>query len=100
MDANFILMKTEIKTAFFFSIYLKLYLNNILNSIYDFQVTTNIYNLILGKVYCDHHGTMHIRGNREYSCTLKFKEPSILDRNPHQVSDIIAKGLSYNEVFL
>ena len=58
----------------------------ILKCIYNFQVTTNIYNLILGKVYCDHHGTMHIRGNREYSCTLKFKEPSILDRNPHQVS--------------
>ncbi|KAG6577621.1 Oxysterol-binding protein-related protein 2A, partial [Cucurbita argyrosperma subsp. sororia] len=55
------------------------------------KVTTNIYNLILGKVYCDHHGTMQIRGNREYSCTLKFKEPSILDRNPHQVSDIAAK---------
>ncbi|XP_010264228.1 PREDICTED: oxysterol-binding protein-related protein 2A-like isoform X2 [Nelumbo nucifera] len=49
------------------------------------KVTTNIYNLILGKVYCDHHGTMHIQGNREYSCKLKFKEQSILDRNPHQV---------------
>ncbi|PRQ49432.1 putative oxysterol-binding protein [Rosa chinensis] len=48
------------------------------------MVTTNIYNLILSKLYCDHHGTMHIRGNREYSCKLKFKEQSILDRNPHQ----------------
>ncbi|MBA0850782.1 hypothetical protein Goshw_006698 [Gossypium schwendimanii] len=28
---------------------------------------------------------MHIRGNREYSCKLKFKEQSILDRTPHQV---------------
>ncbi|KAJ0960226.1 hypothetical protein J5N97_001938 [Dioscorea zingiberensis] len=25
------------------------------------KVTTTIYNLILGKVYCDHHGTMNIR---------------------------------------
>lgn len=31
---------------------------------------------------------MQIRGNRQYSCTLKFKEQSILERNPHQVSDI------------
>lgn len=65
-------------------------MNDVLNHTYAFQVTTNIYNLILGKVYCDHHGTMHIRGNREYSCTLKFKEPSILDRNTHQVSDMFA----------
>lgn len=28
---------------------------------------------------------MHIRGNRQYSCKLKFKEPSIIERNPHQV---------------
>ncbi|PRQ37522.1 putative oxysterol-binding protein [Rosa chinensis] len=53
------------------------------------KVTTNIYNLILGKLYCDHHGTMHIRGNREYSCKLKFKEQSILDRNPHQLCLIL-----------
>lgn len=50
-----------------------------------FQVTTSIYNLILGKLYCDHYGTMRIEGNREYSCKLKFKEQSIIDRNPHQV---------------
>ncbi|KAG4206434.1 hypothetical protein ERO13_A03G009300v2 [Gossypium hirsutum] len=49
------------------------------------KVTTTIYNIILGKLYCDHHGLMHIRGNREYSCKLKFKEQSILDRTPHQV---------------
>ncbi|KAF5935719.1 hypothetical protein HYC85_026848 [Camellia sinensis] len=48
------------------------------------KVTTSICNLILGKVYLDHHGMMHIRGNRQYSCKLKFKEQSILDRNPHQ----------------
>ncbi|KAF5478466.1 hypothetical protein F2P56_005025 [Juglans regia] len=59
------------------------------------KVTTSIYNLILGKVYCGHHGTMHIRGNRQYSCKLKFKEQSILDRNPRQVhgyvEDVIGK---------
>ena len=30
--------------------------------------------------------TLHIHGNREYSCKLKFKEQSILDWNPRQVS--------------
>ncbi|KAK8950759.1 Oxysterol-binding protein-related protein 1A [Platanthera zijinensis] len=49
------------------------------------KVTTSIYNLILGKLYCDHYGTMRIQGNRDYSCKLKFKEQSIIDRNPHQV---------------
>ncbi|XP_059657496.1 oxysterol-binding protein-related protein 2A-like isoform X2 [Cornus florida] len=53
------------------------------------KVTTTIYNLILGKLYCDHHGTMHIHGNRQYSCKLKFKEHSILDRNPHQVHGFV-----------
>ncbi|KAL8207754.1 hypothetical protein R6Q57_007166 [Mikania cordata] len=56
------------------------------------KVTTNIYNLILGKVYCDHHGMMHIRGNREYSCRLKFKEQSILERNPRQVHGFVEDG--------
>ncbi|GAU19522.1 hypothetical protein TSUD_303360 [Trifolium subterraneum] len=49
------------------------------------KVTTSIYNLILGKLYCDHYGTMRIEGNREHSCKVKFKEQSIIDRNPHQV---------------
>ncbi|KZV33047.1 oxysterol-binding protein-related protein 1C-like [Dorcoceras hygrometricum] len=53
------------------------------------KVTTSIYNLILGKLYCDHYGTMHIQGNRNYSCKLKFKEQSIIDRNPHQVNGIV-----------
>lgn len=57
------------------------------------QVTTSIYNLILGKLYVDHYGTMRIQGNRELSCKLKFKEQSIIDRNPHQV-------LSPSSVFL
>jgi hypothetical protein len=32
---------------------------------------------------------MQIRGNRQYSCTLKFKEQSILERNPHQVNGFV-----------
>ncbi|WOL03816.1 oxysterol-binding protein-related protein 1C isoform X6 [Canna indica] len=53
------------------------------------KVTTSIYNLILGKLYCDHYGTMRIQGNGEYSCKLKFKEQSIMDRNPHQVHGVV-----------
>ncbi|XP_026455134.1 oxysterol-binding protein-related protein 1C-like [Papaver somniferum] len=53
------------------------------------KVTTSIYNLILGKLYCDHYGTMRIQGNREYSCKLKFKEQSIIERNPHQVQGAV-----------
>ncbi|KAK4274053.1 hypothetical protein QN277_017344 [Acacia crassicarpa] len=53
------------------------------------KVTTSIYNLILGKLYCDHYGTMRIQGNGDYSCKLKFKEQSIIDRNPHQVHGIV-----------
>uniref|UniRef100_A0A1J3K595 Oxysterol-binding protein-related protein 1C n=1 Tax=Noccaea caerulescens TaxID=107243 RepID=A0A1J3K595_NOCCA len=53
------------------------------------KVTTSIYNLILGKLYCDHYGTMRIEGRAEYSCKLKFKEQSIIDRNPHQVHGIV-----------
>lgn len=50
------------------------------------KVTTSIYNIILGKLYCDHYGTMRIKGSGNYSCKLKFKEQSIIDRNPHQVN--------------
>ncbi|MED6170046.1 Oxysterol-binding protein- protein 1A [Stylosanthes scabra] len=53
------------------------------------KVTTSIYNLILGKLYCDHYGTMRIQGNRDFSCKIKFKEQSMIDRNPHQVQGII-----------
>ncbi|KAJ6812298.1 putative oxysterol-binding protein-related protein 1D isoform X1 [Iris pallida] len=53
------------------------------------KVTTSIYNIILGKIYCDHYGTMRIRGNGQYSCKLKFKEQSIIDRNPHQVHGFV-----------
>ncbi|KAF7834098.1 oxysterol-binding protein-related protein 1B-like [Senna tora] len=53
------------------------------------KVTTSIYNLILGKLYCDHYGTMRIEGNRAYSCKIKFKEQSMIDRNPHQVQGVV-----------
>ncbi|KAM7510999.1 hypothetical protein LguiB_009874 [Lonicera macranthoides] len=53
------------------------------------KVTTSIYNLILGKLYCDHYGTMRVQGNCSYSCKLKFKEQSIIERNPHQVQGIV-----------
>lgn len=49
------------------------------------KVTTSIYNIIIGKIYCDHYGAMRIKGSGKYSCKLKFKEQSIIDRNPHQV---------------
>ncbi|EXB82467.1 Oxysterol-binding protein-related protein 1D [Morus notabilis] len=53
------------------------------------KVTTSIYNIILGKIYCDHYGTMRIKGSGTYSCKLKFKEQSIIDRNPHQVHGFV-----------
>lgn len=53
------------------------------------KVTTSIYNIIIGKIYCDHYGTMHIKGSSRYSCKLKFKELSIIDRNPHQVHGFV-----------
>ncbi|KAL1565236.1 Oxysterol-binding protein-related protein 1D, variant 2 [Salvia divinorum] len=53
------------------------------------KVTTSIYNIIIGKIYCDHYGTMRIKGSGNYSCKLKFKEQSIIDRNPHQVHGIV-----------
>ncbi|OAY34426.1 oxysterol-binding protein-related protein 1D [Manihot esculenta] len=53
------------------------------------KVTTSIYNIILGKLYCDHYGTMRIKGSDKYSCKLKFKEQSIIDRNPHQVHGFV-----------
>ncbi|KAL5714585.1 Oxysterol-binding protein-related protein 2A [Ranunculus cassubicifolius] len=57
------------------------------------KVTTSIYNLILGKIYCDHHGTMDIRGNKQHSCKLKFKEQSIFDRNRHQVQGFVENDM-------
>ncbi|VFQ89985.1 unnamed protein product [Cuscuta campestris] len=53
------------------------------------KVTTSIYNIIIGKIYCDHYGTMRIQGSGKYSCILKFKEQSIIDRNRHQVHGFV-----------
>ncbi|KAL5667544.1 hypothetical protein ACJX0J_019765, partial [Zea mays] len=64
------------------------------------KVTTTIHNLILGKLYCSHHGTMHIKGNRQYSCKLKFKEPSLLDRNPHLVQGFVEDNNGNKASFL
>ncbi|KAF1870990.1 hypothetical protein Lal_00020724 [Lupinus albus] len=65
------------------------------------KVTTSIYNLILGKLYCEHYGTMRVEGNREYTCKIKFKEQSIIDRNPHQVHGIVEdkKGKNVGTIF-
>ncbi|XP_077227459.1 OSBP(oxysterol binding protein)-related protein 1D isoform X2 [Tasmannia lanceolata] len=62
------------------------------------KVTTSIYNIILGKIYCDHYGTMRIKGNGNYSCKLKFKELSIIDRNPHQVHGFVQDNRTGNKV--
>ncbi|KAA8529674.1 hypothetical protein F0562_034226 [Nyssa sinensis] len=62
------------------------------------KVTTSIYNIILGKIYCDHYGTMRIRGSGNYSCKLKFKEQSIIDRNPHQVHGFVQDNRSGEKV--
>lgn len=58
------------------------------------KVTTSIYNIILGKIYCDHYGTMRIKGSGQYSCKLKFKEQSIIDRNPHQVHGYVQDNIT------
>ncbi|XP_010248737.1 PREDICTED: oxysterol-binding protein-related protein 1D isoform X1 [Nelumbo nucifera] len=62
------------------------------------KVTTSIYNIILGKIYCDHYGTMRIKGSGNYSCKLKFKEQSIIDRNPHQVQGFVQDNRTGNKV--
>ncbi|XP_042415616.1 oxysterol-binding protein-related protein 1D-like [Zingiber officinale] len=62
------------------------------------KVTTSIYNIIIGKIYCDHYGTMRIRGSGEYSCMLKFKEQSIIDRNPHQVHGFVQDNRTGSKV--
>ncbi|XP_074309972.1 oxysterol-binding protein-related protein 1D isoform X2 [Silene latifolia] len=53
------------------------------------KVTTSLYNIIIGKIYCDHYGTMRIKGSGNYSCKLKFKEQSIIEQNPHQVHGFV-----------
>ncbi|XP_047089184.1 oxysterol-binding protein-related protein 1B-like [Lolium rigidum] len=53
------------------------------------KVTTAINNIIIGKLYCHHHGTMSISGNRQHSCKLTFKQQSFLERNPRQVQGFV-----------
>ncbi|VAI25635.1 unnamed protein product [Triticum turgidum subsp. durum] len=53
------------------------------------KVTTTINNLIIGRLYCHHHGTMKISGNRQHSCKLTFKQQSFLERNPRQVQGVV-----------
>ncbi|KAL3636425.1 Oxysterol-binding protein-related protein 1D [Castilleja foliolosa] len=62
------------------------------------KVTTSIYNIIIGKIYCDHYGTMRIKGSGRYSCKLKFKEQSIIDRNPHQVHGFVQDNTTGEKV--
>jgi hypothetical protein len=45
---------------------------------------------------------MRIKGSGKYSCKLKFKEQSIIDRNPHQVLNLffiqlVANPHAYNQ---
>ncbi|KQK24131.1 oxysterol-binding protein-related protein 1B [Brachypodium distachyon] len=53
------------------------------------KVTTTINNIIIGRLYCHHHGTMTITGNKQYSCKLTFKQQSFLERNPRQVQGFV-----------
>ncbi|KAL8171264.1 LOW QUALITY PROTEIN: hypothetical protein V2J09_023068 [Rumex salicifolius] len=65
------------------------------------KVSTSIYNIIIGKIYCDHYGTMQIQGSNKYSCKIKFKEQSFMDRNPHQVQGTVLdkKGNTMAKLF-
>lgn len=62
------------------------------------KVTTSLYNIIIGKIYCDHYGTMRIKGSGKYSCRLKFKEQSIIDRTPHQVHGFVYDNITGEKV--
>ncbi|KAJ3669503.1 hypothetical protein LUZ60_011453 [Juncus effusus] len=64
------------------------------------KVTTTINNLILGTPYCNHYGTMHIKGNRQFSCQLEFKEQSFLDRMPRQVQGYVEDQMRNKVVIL
>ena len=57
------------------------------------KVTTTINNLILGKIYVDHHGIMRIRCHGSNMCArVRFKEAGLLfDKNPRQVEGVIEK---------
>jgi hypothetical protein len=49
------------------------------------KVTTTINNLIIGKLYVDHYGTMKLKSSEGLLAKAKFKEQSFMEKNPHQV---------------
>ena len=49
------------------------------------KVTTSIHNIIIGKTYVDHHGSMSIRSSLGTTCTLRFCPTGMLTKVPHQV---------------
>ncbi|KAK3242775.1 hypothetical protein CYMTET_47549 [Cymbomonas tetramitiformis] len=49
------------------------------------KVNSTINNLILGKLYVDHFGTMKVASSMGSNVKLKFKSLGFMDRNPHQV---------------
>ena len=57
------------------------------------QVVSSINNLIIGKIYVDHGGTMHIVSSASgLACKLRFKEHSRLrNREPHEVPLLISE---------
>eukprot|EP00898_Chlorokybus_atmophyticus_P008225 jgi/Chlat1/8403/Chrsp80S07909 len=60
------------------------------------KVTTSIHNLIIGRLYVDHRGTMTIVSSKTKSIArLKFKEQGMMDRNPHQVKGNIVDGAGH-----
>ncbi|CAJ1974770.1 unnamed protein product [Sphenostylis stenocarpa] len=76
------------------------------------KVTTSIYNLILGKLYCDHYGTMRLEGNRDYLCDVLVKMCHIfsyceachlwlLDKKAFQIHGIVEdkKGKTVANIF-
>eukprot|EP00899_Mesostigma_viride_P007189 jgi/Mesvir1/16471/Mv25057-RA.1 len=50
------------------------------------KVNSSIYNLIIGKLYVDHHGVMKVTSNATTNVLkIRFKEQGILGGVPHQV---------------
>lgn len=56
------------------------------------KVTTSIHNIIIGKTYVDHHGTMTINSSAGTTCTLKFCPTGMLTKVPHQVKGSIRRA--------
>eukprot|EP00735_Rhodelphis_limneticus_P015137 TRINITY_DN92_c0_g1::TRINITY_DN92_c0_g1_i1::g.14816::m.14816 TRINITY_DN92_c0_g1::TRINITY_DN92_c0_g1_i1::g.14816 ORF type:complete len:726 (+),score=117.04,sp/Q8L751/ORP1C_ARATH/39.77/3e-163,Oxysterol_BP/PF01237.13/2.1e-113,PH_11/PF15413.1/1.2e-06,PH_11/PF15413.1/2.1e+03,PH/PF00169.24/0.0019,PH/PF00169.24/1.5e+04,PH/PF00169.24/6.8e+03,PH_8/PF15409.1/1.1e+02,PH_8/PF15409.1/4.9 TRINITY_DN92_c0_g1_i1:100-2277(+) len=61
------------------------------------KVTTTVCNVIIGKLYVEHHGTMTFTdvtnpNDPKQVCSLKFKQSSIWDKQSHQVRGNIMDG--------